>query len=614
MWSDLKSIKRFRIWRVGVAPGLVVVGLVCLARLTGTLQFWEWGFFDYLLRLRPDEGIDERVVIVGIDEADIQSVKAYPIPDREIATLIQKLQTYQPKVIGLDIVRSLPVEPGHQELLAVFKQFKNLIAIAKVLPEKISPPPILSQQVGFSDAIADTDGYLRRSLLGTPTDEGYKFSFALQLAKYYLATQNISLENGRRDRQTMRFGHTELPRFLPNFGGYVGADAGGVQILVNYRSGRERFRRLSLQQIKAGKFNPNWIRDRIVLIGVTSPGVDLINSTVAANSNSGAGKVYGVEFQAHAVSQIISAVRDRRPLLNAWSDDWEYLWILAWGFLGITLSQLKHPSKNIFIVGLSIVVLLAIGYILFIFGWWVPVVPALLVLGLNGIGLATFYQYDRELKTRIVERQLIIDSMFDTIHNGPLQTLARVLRRVRDEDLPPSQLIAELEKLNRELRAVYESVSKASEAEAESLCLADGKEINLQAPLHEILYAVYVQTLERDFPHFKTLKVKIRTFEPIDEQNLSAEQKRSICRFLEEALCNVGKHAIAATRISATCTQKDNWCTICVIDNGAGIAASTEGRGTQQSKNLAQQLHGKFERTPLSPRGTRCELTWRVGK
>lgn len=596
-------------------PGLVVVAIVCLARLTGTLQFWEWGAFDYLLRLRPDEGIDERVTIVGIDEADIQHIKAYPIPDREIATLIQKLQSYRPKVIGLDIIRSLPVEPGHHELLEVFNQTKNLIAIAKVLPEKIPPPPLSSQQVGFSDAIADADGYLRRGLLGTPTNEGYKFSFALQLAKYYLATQNISLENGLHDRQAMRFGNAELPRFTPNFGGYVGTDAGGVQVLVNYRSGRERFRKLSLQQIKAGKFNPSWIRDRIILIGVTSPGVDLINSAVAANSNPGAGKVYGVEFQAHAVSQIISAVRDRRPLLNAWSEGWEYLWILAWGFLGMTLSRLRQsPIENALTVSLSIITLLGISYILLILGWWIPLVPAVLVLGLNGIGLAAFYQYDRALKTRIAERQLIIDSMFDTIHNGPLQTLARILRRVRDEDLPPSQLIAELEGLNRELRAVYESASKEAVAEAESLYLADGQEINLQAPLHEILYTVYRQTLERDFPHFKTLKVKIRTFEPIDEQNLSAEQKRSICRFLEEALCNVGKHAVEVTRLSATCTQKDGWCTICVTDNGVGIATPTEGRGTQQSKNLAQQLHGKFERSPLSPRGTRCELTWRVGK
>lgn len=617
MWRSLeKRIKEeLGIWRVGLVPGLAVLGLVFLARLSGSLQFWEWTALDYFLRLRPDEGIDERVTIVGINEADIQSIGAYPIPDKDVATLVQKLQAYKPKVIGLDIIRDLPVEPGHTELVKTFGQFKNLIAIEKVLPEQIPPPPsVPAQQVGFSDAISDTDGYMRRNLLGTPTVNGYKFSFALRLAAAYLATENITLENGIRDRQAMRFGTTELPRFLPNSGGYVSADAGGVQILLNFRGGRERFRTLSFNQIKTGKLHPDWIRGRIVMIGITSPGVDPINSLVASSANSGPGKVYGVEFQAHAVSQILSAVLDRRPLLQSWFDGWEYLWILSWGFLGMSLGRLtQSPSRNLLSVGISSLLLLGISYSLFISGWWIPVVPAFLVLVLNGIGLTAFYQYDRAMRSRIAERQLVIDSMFDTIHNGPLQTLARILRWVRDEDLPPNQLVTELEKLNRELRAVYQSVQRESLSEADSLCLGDGTEINLQAPIHEILYIVYSQTLERDFPCFKTLKVKIRTFEPIESQNLSSEQKRSICRFLEEALCNVGKHATGVTRLSAACTQKDGWCTVCVADNGMGVASSAEGRGTQQSKNLARQLQGEFVRLSLSPRGTLCELTWPVG-
>ena len=100
---------------------------------------------------------------------------------------------------------------------------------------QIAPPPELPpKQVGFSDAIPDADGNLRRNLLGTPTSQGYKFYLGLRLAETYLAAENISLENGRRDRHAIRFGTTELPRFLPNTGGYVRTDAGGVQILLNF--------------------------------------------------------------------------------------------------------------------------------------------------------------------------------------------------------------------------------------------------------------------------------------------------------------------------------------------------------------------------------------------
>ena len=71
---------------------------------------------------------------------------------------------------------------------------------------------------------------------------------------------------------------TEIPRFLPNSGGYIRTDAGGVQVLLNFRSGRDQFSTLSVNDLKSGKFNPEWIRDRIVIIGMTSPSrKDFIN-------------------------------------------------------------------------------------------------------------------------------------------------------------------------------------------------------------------------------------------------------------------------------------------------------------------------------------------------
>lgn len=610
--SFIKKIKdKFIIWRVGIVPGIAVVGLVIIARLSASLQFLEWTVLDSLLRLRPAEAKDERIVIIGIDEADIRSIGSYPIPDREIAALIQKLQIYKPRVIGLDLIRDLPVEPGHAELIKTFKQFKNIVGIEKVLPVQIAPPPELPpKQVGFSDAIPDADGNLRRNLLGTPTNQGYKFYLGLRLAETYLAAENISLENGRRDRHAIRFGTTELPRFLPNTGGYVRTDAGGVQILLNFRNSPAPFRILSLNDIKTGKFNSNWLRDRVVIIGIASPGFDIAKSAAVTSVSAVPGQVYGVEIQAHTVSQIVSAVLERRPLLQTHSDRWEYLWICAWGLLGISLGRLtQSPSKNLLFVCLGSAVLLGSCYLVLIYGWWIPVVPAMLVLVLNGVGLTAFYQYDLALRTSIAERQLVIDSMFDTIHNGPLQTLASLLRSARDQNLPPQVLLAELEHLNCELRAVYQSVQR-DVTNADSICLADGLEINLQAPLHEVLYTVYCRTLERDFPCFKTLKVKVRTFDPIEDRRLSIEQKRGLCRFLEESLCNVGKHATGVTRLSATCTYKEGWYTLSVTDNGVGIGSSVEGRGTQQSKNLARQLKGSFVRSPLSPQGTRCELNW----
>lgn len=55
-----------------------------VARMTGSLQVLEWMAFDQVLRLRPVESIESKILIVGIDENDIKTVGQYPIPDRTL--------------------------------------------------------------------------------------------------------------------------------------------------------------------------------------------------------------------------------------------------------------------------------------------------------------------------------------------------------------------------------------------------------------------------------------------------------------------------------------------------------------------------------------------------
>ncbi|NEQ66374.1 MAG: CHASE2 domain-containing protein [Symploca sp. SIO2D2] len=610
LWRNIS--KKIAIWRGLTLPGVVVIGLVILLRLTGSLQLIEWITFDTFMRLRPAESIDERVVIVGIDEEDIQEVGSYPIPDQEIADLLQRLQTYKPRVIGLDLIRDLPVNPGHDKLVAIFEEWENIIGIEKVLPYQIAPPPNLpSEQVGFADTLIDRDGNVRRSLLGTPVKQGYQFSLSLRLAEIYLQTEGISLENGIQDLYAMRFGATELPRFLGNSGGYVGTDAGGVQVLLNYRSGREPFRTLSLNDIKTGNFNPNWIRDRIVIIGMTAPSVkDFVHTSAIANLKP-VEQIYGVEFHAHATSQILSAVIDGRELLRTWSDPWEYLWILGWGFLSIGFAQLNQsPWKNMFGVAFASFGLVVIGYVLIVWGYWIPIAPALLVLGLNGVGLGAFYQYDRALRSQIDVRQRTIEQAFNLIHNGPMQTLAYIRMHTQNQDLSQDELLSRLEEMKDEIWAVAEYLKQDALTQEETICLGNNQKLELQLPINKLFSEVCRETLERNFPYFETLKVKAIKFEPIPEQYLSVEHKRELCQFLEESLCNIGKHAQGVTRLSAIGSRNGSWYTLSIKDNGSGIGSSTENRGTRQARNLQKQLRGKFKREYLYPRGTLCELTW----
>ncbi|MEC4813511.1 MAG: CHASE2 domain-containing protein [Scytonema sp. PMC 1069.18] len=605
--------------RISLLPAIATISVVLIARLIGSFQSLEWIAFDTFMRLRPEETTEKRILIVGINEDDIRRIKSYPIPDLNIASLLKELQTHQPAVIGLDIYRDLPVEPGHTKLKSAFKEMKNLIAVEQVLPDvsgkSVNPPPTLPEnQVGFADALIDADGKQRRSLLGTSDlQDKWRLSLPLKLAQTYLEAKGIFLQNVDNDDYGMRFGSTKLVRFLPNSGSYVSTNASGTQILINFRSHPQPFDIVSLEEIQNKKVATDRIRGNVVLIGITSPSAkDFTNSSAIKSRNPGL--IYGVEVQAHVVSQIISAVEDGRPFIKVWGEGWEYLWIVAWGIAGIVLGRtIRSPLKLLISVIFTSLSLIGLCYGLLIVGWWVPLVPPILILVFNSVILAAFYQYEEALRSRIQDRQLIIDQTFDTIHNGPLQTLGRILRNVEgDEEVQAQEFVSNLRQLNQELRDIYHLVRQEALIDISSFYFRQDQKVDLRQPIHEILHEVYSNVLDRDLSIFKNIKIKIVKFEPLNEQNLSLEQKRGLCRFLEEALCNVGKYALGTTRLDVICTQTDNNNIIRVADNGLGINSypSHQGFGTKQARNLARQLRGKFQRFSNSPKGTVCELTW----
>lgn len=626
-WKKIKS--EFAVWQVGLFPGLLIFTAVIIARLTGSLQFFELVMLDNFLRLRPPEPMDERIVIVGITEKDIQKAKTYPIPDKNIANLLEKIREYQPAAIGLDIVRDFPIGDD-KRLDAIFSDASNedIFAIQKVRKDRdgytIAPPPkIYPDMVGFVDAIPDDDGYLRRIILdishGQPEPS---LSLSLLLAERYLHVHNpkIVLERGKKDPGATRFGSVEFTRFQTNSGGYINADAGENQVLLNYRSGNKPFRFISAGEIEKGKLqngtkiNPEWFKNRIVLVGITALSQkDIINSSAVGGINPAL--VYGVEVLAHATSQITSAVLDGRPLLQVWSDGWEYIWIFAWGVVGISLGRFLQSSwKIILVLLISSGFLILLCYGLIIIGWWVPIVPSMIILWLNGGGLTAtlfyrYYQNIKERESRLKEKEAVKQRIFTRIHNEPLQTLQLLLR---ERDNISDSVMLKLEYLNKEIRDICDDEKAHLLDEDNILVLGNNTTISLQQPLRELLQNVYIHTLEKDFPHFYTIHIKIITFDSIDDSKLNIEDKRGLCRFLEEALINVGKYAYGATRLHVVCKQENDKHIIRVTDNGIGINETSQSQslGTKLTKKLAKNLCGEFRRYPHTPKGTVCEFIW----
>lgn len=606
-------------WREQMFPGLTVIGIVVLARMLGLFQGAEWKSFDNFLRSRPAEPAVEEVLIVGIDEADIQQLGTYPIPDEALANLITKLSEAKPRAIGIDIYRDFLVEPGHTTLVETFARFDNVVGIEKITGAPVFPPPSLPpEQVGFSDFALDADGFLRRADLGARPPEGYlgpsddfRYSLALTLAEIYLAEEGLFLDNGRQNPDNMRFGDTEFFPFQPSSGGYVRTPTAGHQVFINVRSGRSPFKIVSMADVLAGRVAADAIEDRVVLVGITALSVkDIVSSGAVQTSNPGL--VNGVEMHAHVVSQILDAVLHDRPMIRVWSDHWEYLWIVLWGGSSLLLVRLiRQPSWYMLSVGLFGLGLVGFSYVmLWLGGWWIPVIPTLIVFAVNGWILPAFYLYDQAWRARVDEHQRVIKQTYNTIHNGPLQTLSLLLR---GEEYIAPPVVSKLQQLDGDLREIYERLLKEALPQTDRLPLASGYVVDLRNPLHEVLQEVCNETLKRPFPGFETIKVKVIKFDPFEVDNISSDQKEELCRFLEEALCNIGKHAKGANRLTVIgqATAVENL--IEIKDNSSASAEHLDqrvsGRGTQQARTLARQLQGNFERV-FSTAGTHCTLRW----
>jgi len=436
--------RRLKQWVQQKRPVLMasagVTGTVIILRSLGILQSSELAALDQLFHLHPPEPIDDRIVIVEINEKDIQQARQWPIPDRDMAKLLEKLNSYQPRVIGLDIYRNLPVEPGHQEFIKVSQTLPNLIGIEKLqdkMSPAVAPPPGLPQrqQVGFNNVVVDADGKVRRSLLYWHIQGKAHQSLALKLALAYLKAEDITPQQAQANPQYLQLSHTVFRFFQPNDGGYVGANDKGYQILVNFRR-PTGFHQVSMADVLADRIDPNLLRDRIVLIGSTAPSLqDFFYTPLSSTFTHEAQPISGVELHASFVSQILSTTLNGRPLIQVWSEPGEWLWIFGWSSLGSSIiwrlrwrwrtmvrqRPTRFPqgtSPQLALVGLLCATASLSGscYLAFLGGWWLPFVPSLLGLLGSAVVITSHIAYlQEELKRSKEFLQTVINTIPDPV-------------------------------------------------------------------------------------------------------------------------------------------------------------------------------------------------------
>jgi diguanylate cyclase (GGDEF)-like protein/PAS domain S-box-containing protein len=407
-----------------------VAACILLLRSLGILQSLELAGLDQFFRLRPNEPPDNRITIVAIDEASLRRVDSWPIPDGVIAQLLQKLQVNQPRAIGLDIYRDLEVNPGHEDLVNVYRSMPNLIGIELLSHNqnnRVLPPIKLNQQqVGFNNVLYDPDGKVRRSLLYSHINNQQYESFALKLALLYLKTEGITPQKAAINSDYLKLGKAVFTRFQGNDGGYVGADDKGYQIIANfpkpscYKYSQEpcSYRQVSMSDVLDGKVPISWIRDRIVLIGSTAPSLqDFVFIPYSSQLLGAAQPVAGIELQAYFISEIISSAIAGRPLLKVWPKFGEYLWIFAWSYMGSAIIwRIKSLRKSFPGLLLGLLGLITSSYLAFLSGWWLPLIPGLLTFSSASLWMIFRIAYmQEELKRSKEFLNQLINSIPDPI-------------------------------------------------------------------------------------------------------------------------------------------------------------------------------------------------------
>ncbi|MCA1994662.1 MAG: CHASE2 domain-containing protein, partial [Coleofasciculus sp. S288] len=386
---------------------ITATALLMGVRYLGVLQPLELAAYDQMMRLRPSEEQDKRFLIVEVTEKDIQALNQQYgsnqglLPDIALASLLKTLNQYQPRVIGLDLYRDFKTNRSdldndlrQNQIVGICKQSYDLTDTS--IEPGIKPPPEIPldqvlERVGFSDVVSDADYAIRRHLLVNLPDPEFcptQNAFSLTIARKYLETEGKPYKSAFTPEgqyvQPLQFGTTSLKRLSRFAGGYQGVDAGGYQTLLNYRTYNgdpSKFApRLELSKVLANQILEEDVKDRIVLVGLTAASTGDLHSTPYGLGSDQ--QVPGVIIQAQMVSQILSAVLDGRPLLGWWPMWGDVAWVSVWALVGGGIVWcFQQPRRLIFAGVIALISLSGLCYFIFlIWGNWIPLVPAALVL------------------------------------------------------------------------------------------------------------------------------------------------------------------------------------------------------------------------------------------
>lgn len=304
----------------------------------GFLYSWQLKLSDnFFIGSNPSK----EIVIAGIDGKTLTNLGRWPINRTKYVTALENLKNAGVKTIGVDVLFSEPsVGEDDQKLDEYIKSKDNIVQpILAEFPEKqrerdlllassITPPIIGGYSLENIDSFGhvnispDSDSITRRVPLIVKSDTKIIPNFDLQILKKYDKKRFSAPYKSGND---VIFGKSLIPTDPY------------ARMIINFAGGPKTFPVISFSDIVDGSFDKTKVKDKIVLIGVTDPGIPDAQYTPTSRSQA----MYGVEIHANILHTILSG-----NFLKSFSaSNTVYLIILLSLLLGILLPLFK-PLKS----------------------------------------------------------------------------------------------------------------------------------------------------------------------------------------------------------------------------------------------------------------------------
>ncbi|HET8666828.1 MAG TPA: CHASE2 domain-containing protein, partial [Terriglobales bacterium] len=377
---------------LGLLLVLIFVGNAARFYQIGIVDRLSAILYDYRLRLTMPQTIDERIVIVDIDEKSLEEEGRWPWGRDRVGMLVNKLfDRHGVALVGFDVVFAerdtssglgvlqhlgegrLRDDQAYQTALTELRprlEYDKLLAdsfrsrkvvlgyyltdqsskrVTGMLPEPVFPAgafqgrPIrfsawngyganlpelqnAAAAAGHFNPMVDEDGIVRRVPMLAEYNGAYYESLSLAMVRTLLG--HPALRAGLATDGNDGYGGLEwLEMDTPSGRLSIPVDE-RVSALVPYRGSRGSFRYVSAADVLHDRIAPQELKDKIVLVGTSAPGLLDMRATPVA-------EVYpGVEINANMVAGILDQNLKSRP---PWILGAEVFWLLL---VGVAMSFL----------------------------------------------------------------------------------------------------------------------------------------------------------------------------------------------------------------------------------------------------------------------------------